>query len=179
LPLALAAAGLLGCGGPKVPLPTENRPGWIDKGSGFFEGSAFYGVGGVSGVSLPSLRRNSADAAARADLARIFHTYVADLLKIYSSSEIANGTSEDQVEQLAGQATEVFTEMELPGALIVDRYYDEKEQTQYSLAKLDVEGFKRNAMQMKSLNDLFKDSVQKNAENWFRELDSRKALRPR
>ena len=129
--LVLACAFLfMQCGGKPKPIDTmrpgkdPNRPGWVDKGSGFFDGDkgkAFYGVGAVSGLKNVSLRRTSADTQARADIARVFKTHVADLVRIYQRE--VSDIDKSAAETFAEQATKGFTSMDLSGAQIVDRYF--------------------------------------------------------
>jgi hypothetical protein len=180
LVLALALMAVVaGCGGPPKPLlPSDNRPGWIDKGGGFFSGDkgrAFYGVGAASNISLPSLRRNSADAQARADLARTFKTHINDLGKIYSKSVSGGGSAGDareSSEQFASQVTTALTEMDLTGSMIVDRFYDTRERTQYSLVVLDVDGFRNQIDQVRSLTQQAQAVIKANADSAFAELDA-------
>ena len=166
--------GFFGCGGQKEAIPTKGRPGWIDKGSGFFTGDrgrAFYGVGAASNISTPSLRRNTADAQARADLARTFKSRIEDLVKVYTASTVGGVVPRESPEQFASTVTKAFTAMDLSGAMIIDRYYDEKEKTQYSLVMLDASAFKDQIMQMKELSQQAQEAIRANAEGAFEELE--------
>ena len=116
--LAMAAAGLslAACGGgePKSHDPEHlqgvDYPEWVLKGSGAFGGESgrvFYGVGSVSGIKNHALARTTADNRARAEIAKIFETYSASLMKDYQESIKANGASEDA--QLVTQAIKTFS----------------------------------------------------------------------
>jgi len=167
---------VLQCSGSRT--VASDRPEWADKGGGFYTadwGKAFYGVGAASNINNVGLRRNAADTQARADLARNFSTRIEDLIKIYAKSVsggVENAVSE---EQLAQQATRAFTDMDLSGAIIVDRYYDSVEKVQYSLTKLDMNMFKNQIDKMKELSQEVKNLIEKNAETAFGELDERVA----
>lgn len=179
---ALALALGLGCASTappakEYPLPTKGRPEWIDRGSGFYDGArgkAFYGVGAASNISIVSLRRSTSEAQARADLARTFRSNVANLVKSYTLSTLAGATSSEITEQFARETTKAFTTLELTGVPVVDHYYDENEQTQYSLAMMDAATFKGLAAQMSELNRQMREAVEKNAEKAFEEMEQEK-----
>lgn len=150
-----------------------SKPGWINKGGGYFSaayGKAFYGIGAVSNINNVGLRRNSVDAQARADLARVFKTHVQDLVKIYSRSVLGNPDSGISEEQFVQQSTKALTEIELSGAMIVERYYDKKNKTEYALAKLDMAMFKTQLNKVKELSKEVREIIEKNAESAFDEL---------
>ena len=70
----------------------SSRPEWVTKGSGAFkgeDGKAFFGVASVWGITNPSLARTTADNRARAEIAKIFKTYTAALMKDFQASTIA------------------------------------------------------------------------------------------
>lgn len=173
----LLGLSLLACGGATQLTPTKGRPEWIDKGGGFFsgdKGTAFYGVGAASNISIPSLRRTTAEAQARADIARVFKSRISNLVKAYSRSISGGGdaaNAKESMEQFAQEATKAFTSMELSGVLIVDRYYDEKERTQYALAVMDLAAFKDQVSQMRDLSEQAQEAIKANADEAFGELD--------
>jgi len=154
----------------------SNRPGWVDKGTGYFTGDkdkAFYGVGPASNIVNVALRRKAADAQARAELAAIFKTKIQDLTKIYARS-VSGGTGEIRIDekQFVQSVTKALTELDLSGAIIIDRFYDPVEKTQYSLAVLDMSLFKDKIKEMKELSEEVRDVIEKNAEKAFEELEA-------
>jgi hypothetical protein len=181
--MTMAAAGvavsilLLACGGSNQLTPTKGRPEWIDKGGGVFtgdQGRAFYGVGAASNISSPSLRRTAADVQARADIARVFKTHIADLVKVTTRSISGGGdaaTASESSEQFAQSATKAFTSLDLSGSQVVDRYYDTGERTQYSLAVMDINAFTDQVTQMNELSDRARQAIVSNAEQAFAELE--------
>ena len=144
-------------------------------GGGFYDGDkgkAFYGVGSVSRMKNVSLRRKSADTQARAAIAGVFKTHIENLVKIYQReiSDIDTSVSET----FAQEATRGFTSMDMSGVQIVDRYYSETEQTQYSLAVFGLVAFKNQIEKMEMPSDRFREIILKNAEIAFKELDKLK-----
>jgi len=169
-------AALSGCSGSKQ--VTSNRPGWIDQGPGFFtgeKGKAFYGVGVASNINNVMLRRSTADTQARVDLARVFNTRISDLVKTYARSVSGGPEAQVSEEQLAQQTTKAFTEMDLSGTQIVDRYFDPAENAQYALAMLDLTMFKNQIQKMQELSKEVKEIIEKNAEKAFQELNEMSA----
>jgi ribosomal protein S20 len=178
--LGLLLVGVLACGGPPQPkqlTPSSNRPGWVDKGGGFFtgdQGRAFYGVGAASNISSPSLRKVAAESQARADIARVFKSKVDNMVKIYTKSVSGGpsaGDAKESAEQLAMEVTKTLTSLELTGATVVDRYYDPQERTQYALAVLDLNAFKDQISQMEGLSRQARAAIEANADEAFAELD--------
>jgi hypothetical protein len=158
---------------PKELAPTQDRPAWIDRGAGVFEGtgsSSFYGVGGATGISSPSLRRTTADAQARADLARTFESKIDNLVKFYNRSISGDSSQSDASEQVAQEATTALASVTLTGTQVIDRYYDKSERTQYSLAKLDASDFKDQLSRLPGLSKEAQEAITRHANDAFREL---------
>lgn len=176
--LSVVTFFFVGCGGsgPKVEKPTENRPDWVDMGSGAFpdeENVAFYGVGLAELMTHPTLssRRTAADLNARAELARSFTTKIEEMLKAYErivgDGELAN------IESFHQQATKAFTDLNLTGAFIVNRYYDPSEKAQYSLARMSLTDFKSQIEQMEELSEEVEQTILNHAEEAFGEISGR------
>lgn len=147
--------------------PASGLPEWIMRGSGAFgggRGRIFYGVGSAQGIKNPPLLRSTSDNRARNELAKVFETYSASLMKDYMSTE----------GQQVQQAVKTFTAMSLEGAEIIDRHLDDKG-TMYSLAALDLDKAKAAVAKAKELG-LVKSHVQQNADQVYDELA--KMLKP-
>ena len=167
---------VVSCGGGQETIKIDpNKPDWVDRGGGAFQGdassgSAFYGVGPADAKTHPTTtsRRTAADLNARADLARAFKTNITDLVKAYervvSDGEMAN------VEVFSQQATTGFTSVTLVGAAIVDRYYDRYEKTQYSLCRMNVAQFKNQIKQLNNLAEEVEEIILNNAKEAIDEL---------
>ena len=157
---------------------TSNRPGWVDKGSGFFSGDrgkAFYGVGAATGIRNVQLRRTTAETNARADIARAFKTKVADLVKVYMRHVSGGDPARSSEEQTAQQVTRAFTEMDLVGARVIDHFFDPADQTEYALVVMDAAGMKDQVAQMKQLSKQIQDAILKNSDDAFNELKEEEA----
>lgn len=172
LMLLLGGVTLTACGGDQVRADgsSGNRPAWIDKGSAAFKDKAFYGVGVASNVSSISLRRSTADAQARAELAKVFTSRVQNLMKNYEAS--TSDGEREAAEAHRQEATKIFTEMELAGVNITDRFFDLEANTQYSLARIDPDAFEGQLDKMAALNARAKEIIRDNARRAFEEIDA-------
>jgi len=178
----LLAVGLLaGCASKKeqVAAPTSSRPAWVDQGSGAFSGEmgkAFYGVGSAWGIQNPSLLRSTADNRARAEVARIFKTYTASLMKDYSASTMAGDPNVVSEEQHVEQTIKTFTKAELAGVQIVDHYKDEETGELFSLARMDLSTFENYMKQAQQLSEAVRQRVVQRAEKAFEDLAKEESL---
>jgi ribosomal protein S20 len=176
LALALTApAALTACGGAQTEGEHDDRPAWVDRGGAAMKDKAVYGVGVASKISSVSLRRSTADAQARAELAKIFTSRVQNLVKNYEAS--TNDGDKEAAEAHRQEATKVFTEMELAGVEIVDRFFDTEQDTQYALARLDPAAFAAQLDQMDKLSARAKEIIRFNAKKAFDEVDDESAKR--
>ena len=182
--LAMVAAALFACGGEKKPEMSNqvlhaNGPDWVNRGSGAFggeKGKIFYGVGIASGIRNAALRRQTADARARSEIAKTLDTYVAVLNKDYQASTTAGDMSASTEEQHVQQALKTYSQMELSGVLIVDHWVD-TDGTEWALAQMDMDTFKANLDKMKELNAQVREVVRQNADKAFDELAAEEAKR--
>jgi len=184
---AILFLSFLGCAGakkeavvaPPVP-PASAEPEWVRKGAGAFLNKgdkAFYGIGSVSGVMNKSLARTTADNRARAEIAKVFETYSASLMRDYAASTTAGDFKKTSEEQNIEQAVKTFSAATLSGVVIIDHWTDPQDNTIYSLAKLDLENFKETLNKMKELNAEVRDFVRKNAEKAFEKLEAEEQKR--
>lgn len=174
--VGVAIAVLAGCGGKQALMPKE-APAWVIKGSGAFKDageSVFYGVGAVVGMNNKPLAVTSAENRARAEVAKVFQTYSASLMKDYAASTTGGAaitadtpTSE---EQHIEQTIKTFSAVTLSGVMIVDRWEDPNNATIYSLARLDLKAFEDQVKKMQELNANVKTYVKDNAERAFDDL---------
>lgn len=176
LVVGITIAALAGCGGKQALMPKET-PAWVIKGSGAFKDSGenvFYGVGAVTGMNNKPLAVTTAENRARAEVAKVFQTYSASLMKDYAASTTGgaavtadNPTSE---EQHVEQTIKTFSATTLAGVMIVDRWEDPNNATIYSLARLDLKAFEDQVKKMQELNANVKAYVKENAEKAFDDL---------
>ena len=176
----LAVVFLAACGSKQKRLTQDSEyPQWVVRGSGAFgndNGRLFYGVGSVSGIRNHSLARTAADNRARAEIAKIFEVYSASLMKDYMAATTAGDMSASAEEQHVEQAIKTFSAATLSGVQIIDHYIA-ADGTQYSLARLDLEGFTNNLDKMKELNAKVRDYVRKNADKVHADLEKEEAKR--
>jgi len=128
------------------------RPSWIDEPSSFLNDSSGFGfvaVGVASNIPDVGLRRNAADAMARTELAKIFKSKIKNMIKIYRAEK---NDETAHFEQHILEVTKVFTNMELLGTNIAKRWYDSKNDVQYSLAVLSREDYIKELKRMSQLD---------------------------
>lgn len=174
--VGMAVAVFAGCATKAVLMPKET-PAWVIKGSGAFKDtgeSVFYGVGAVTGVHNKPLAVTSAENRARAEVAKVFETYSASLMKDYAASTTGGAaiTAETPTseEQHIEQTIKTFSAVTLSGVMIVDRWEDSKDGTIYSLARLSLKDFEAQVKKMQELNAGVKAYVKENAEKAFDDL---------
>lgn len=113
---------------PKTKIPPE----WTSKGAGAFNDNGrkvFYGVGiAPSTITDESLRRETADNRARADIQKIFSTSIEGSMTNYSANEV------ERVER----TVKTLQSGKISWVQIVDRYKT-SDGTIYSLAKVDLD----------------------------------------
>jgi hypothetical protein len=183
--MAAVGLSLAACGGsePKSHEPEHLKgveyPEWVLKGSGAFggeQGRVFYGVGSVSGIKNHALARTTADNRARAEIAKIFETYSASLMKDYMASTTAGDMSASSEEQHVEQAIKTFSAVTLSGVQVVNHWVA-PDGTWYALAQLDLDNFTDNLTKMNELNEKVRDHVRQNAERVHMDLEKEESKR--
>jgi hypothetical protein len=152
----------------------DGVPRWVNRGSGAYEGEhgkAFYGVGILAGVQNPGLARQAVDDRARGAIARMFHTYVAAMMKDYQRSTTAGDFSASAEEQDIVSVQKTLTDATLRGVMIKDHWVDPADGTRYALAVLELDGFMSSLDDVKQLNARVRDYVRANARRAFDDLD--------
>ena len=178
LTLTLALVSVIGfnaCGdkpNPNAGAPGGNGPEWVFRGSGAFSGDvkAFYGVGSASGIKNISLARENCEASARRSISATFSTYTAGLTKSYMASTTAGDMSASSED-----AMKSFTQSTLNFVEIMDRWFDQANNTWYCLARLDMAKAIDNMNNHKELSAKVRDYVRENASKAFDELEKEAA----
>ena len=182
LVVGLLALGLSACGSSKTAgdAPANFQgieyPDWVLKGSGAYGGDAgrvFYGVGSVTGIKNHALARTTADNRARADLAKVFETYSASLMKDYMASTMAGDAVSE--EQHVENVVKTFSAQTLSGVQVVDHWFHPADGTVFALARLDLNAFTDSLEKMNELNGKVKEYVKKNAERAHMDLEREEA----
>ena len=151
----------------------NGEPKWVIRGSGAFDEGGekiFYGVGMVNGIANRALARSTAENRGRAELAKIFRTYSASMMRDYMASTTAGAMDASAEEQHVEQAIKTFSSATLSGVMIVDHFWDPADGTVYALARLDLKEFGDSLEKMKQLDAQTRDFVRKNAEKVFDRL---------
>ena len=150
----------------------KDHPDWVEKGGAAFKDKAFYGVGSVTNVRDIGLARDAADAKARANLAKNFKTEINSKMKQYQQS-ISSGNYPDQehMEQVIEQGLIAITKMDLTGAMIADRHACVKENTRYSLSRLDPESFSQQLAKVKDLSAEVQKVIKEHADGFWGEME--------
>ena len=136
------AATLAGCAGRtrlESDLKVRGAPDWVNKGTAYVEdkdGRLFHGVGSAGPAGDDVLQRAIADDRARAEVARIFSSY----LEVASRDFQAAGRSGEArtSEEALSRQIHSLSKVNLSGAKIVARWLDARTKTVYSIAELDV-----------------------------------------
>lgn len=139
---ALAALALLaGCAGRtqlESDLKVSGAPDWVNKGTAYVDdkdGRLFHGVGSCSHVGDDALQRAIADDRARAEVARIFSSYL-DVATRDHQAAARSGESRTGEEALS-RRIHATTQVNLAGAKIIARWLDTRTRTVYSIAEID------------------------------------------
>jgi hypothetical protein len=122
------------------------------------------GVGSVSGVSSPSLARNTAMARGRTEIARYLSTEVKSVLRDYQG--VREGATEQEIEERSTQ----ISEMTLNGSRMVS-YHLGEDGTYYALMALELEAFASAVERAESIDEPLKEALIKHAEKAFSSRD--------
>ena len=136
--------------------PEIKAPAWVLKGGGAFTGDeedrSFYGVGSATGIKYYSLDTRS-------------------LNKDYLSHTTAGDFTATSEEQHSETAIKTLTASTVSGIVIVDHWEHPYRNELFSLAKLDLEWFKRNVDQYKELSKDIREAIKESADKLHRELE--------
>lgn len=165
-------------------LVSENKaPKWITQKGATFSGdrAVFYGVGNIAGTRNSALRRRASEQAARADIAKTFNTYIANMQKQYLASTTAGSMDKASEEQHVEEVMKALTEQTLNGADVVE-YWDHPcvdRNEAYSLARLDLVRFTEMVNQLgaaggkwKELDAKIKAAIKENANKLHSEMSA-------
>src|SRR3989441_5491981 len=93
------------------------------------------------------------------------------MMRKYAASTTAGDFTKNTEEQNVERAIKTVTTTTLSGVRRIDQYKDEKTNTYYVLAKLNLEEMKDNLEKAKELNAEVRDFVRKNADKLFERLE--------
>ncbi len=169
---AALALALSACGGGKTVVESDlgirGAPDWVNKGSQALndrDGRLFHGVGSAPAMGDDSLQRSTADDRARAEVARVFSTYMDVVANDYTAATGSRANTE--AEQAVSRQIKAVTKVNLAGAKIIGRWMDKNTRNVYSIAELDLKHVKSTVQGTKDMNDDVRRYIERNAENIF------------
>jgi len=169
---ALLTLALAACGGGKTivesDLGIKGAPDWVNKGTATLndrDGRLFHGVGSAPSMGDDSLQRSTADDRARAEVARIFSTYM-DVVSNDYAAATGSGTKADS-DQSVSRQVKAITRVNLAGAKIIGRWKEKNSGAVYSLAELDLKHVKDTVQSTQAMNEDLRRYIQRNADNIF------------
>jgi hypothetical protein len=173
LSLIIAVAfGLAACGGGPTKLESDlgikGAPDWVNKGTAYVnnkDGRLFHGVGSASPMGDAALQRETADNRARAELARIFSSYLDVVSQDYQSAAKSGDTAVG--EEAVSRQIKSLTKVNLAGAQIIARWHDKKSNTVWAIAELDIKSMKQVAGGARDMNEDVRRYIDGHAENIF------------
>jgi hypothetical protein len=188
--LLLAAALLLaGCPGPSAPPPEKQplynpeqttTPDWVLRGAGAMsgdKGKVLYGVGSAPKMVDISMQRDRAINRGRAEILKIFNTYIAYMMKDYARSTTAGDMSKESYEADVLQVQKTISIGDLNGAQLADTWRDPADGTIYTLVVLDLAAVTDILANKGDLDARLRDYVRANAEKAFDDLEAEEAKR--
>ena len=192
LSLALLSAFLLsGCAASapetlppeKQPLYNPNQvqaPAWVFGGGGAVTAKSakiMFGVGSAPKMMDISMQRDRAGNRARAEILKIFNTYIAYMMKDYARSTTAGDMSKESYEADVLQVQKTISIGDLNGAQLADTWRDPADGTIYIMMTLDLNSVKDLLSNKKSLNAKVRDHVRANAAKAFDDMEKEEAKR--
>jgi hypothetical protein len=186
---SLILAGCPGRGGgqnlppEKQPLYNPNQvqaPAWVFGGGGAVtaeRGKILYGVGSAPKMVDISMQRDRAVNRGRAEILKIFKTYIAYMMKDYARSTTAGDMSKESYEADVLQVQKTVSIGDLNGAQLVDTWRDPADGTIYVMMALDLGAVADMLASKKSLDAKLRDYVRANAAKAFDDLEKEEAKR--
>lgn len=171
----LALAGCAGQTRLDSDLGVSGAPDWVNKGTAYVandDGRLFHGVGSAGPTGDVSLQRSVADDRARAELARIFNSYLDVVSADYQAA--ARSGKEMQADETMSRQIRSISQLNLSGARIVARWQDKKTGTLWSIAEIDLKQFKDALSAAREMNADSKRQVIEQGENVFDRISKEK-----
>lgn len=147
--------------------PLAGAPDWVTGDCrNYFAGKpVLCGVGSVTGVTSPSLARNTAMARGRTEIARYLNVEVKSILTDYQAAK--GVTNEQEIESRSTQ----ISEMTLSGSRMAS-YFIGKDGQYYALMALELDSFKQSIESSSTIEQELKKALVDNATKAFSVQDS-------
>lgn len=172
--LIFSALILAGCSSKTVvesDLNISGAPDWVNEGNQMLsdeDGRLFHGIGSAPSMGDYSLQKNTADDRARAEVARVFSSYISVASKDYSA---AAGQGGEQVsEQAISRQIDNMTQINLTGAKIIARWQDENTSSIWSLAELDLERVQQTLDKAQTMSPALREFLSEQGNSIFDRL---------
>jgi predicted secreted protein len=199
--LALCLAlGLAGCAGERAaqsqpapakatPPPEEQplynpaqvqAPAWVFSGGGAQTkdgNKVLFGVGSAPKMQDITMQRSRAANRARAEILKVFSTYIASMMKDYARSTTAGDMSKESYEADVLQVQKTVSIGDLNGAQLADTWRDPTDGTIYIMMSLDLGAVQELMANKKDLDQKLRDYVRDNAAKAFDDLEKEEAKR--
>jgi len=149
-------------------LKVRGAPDWVNKGTAYVDdkgGRLFHGVGSAGFAGDDALQRAIADDRARAEVARIFSSYLDVASRDYQAAG-RSGESQASEETLSRQIR-ALSKVDLAGAKIVARWFDSRTKRVYAIAELDAKHVKDIVAATRDMNEDLRGYLSGNADNLF------------
>ena len=152
-------------------LHIDGAPDWVNEGNQMLnddDGRLFHGIGSAPLMGDHSLQKNTADDRARAEVARVFSSYLTVASKDYSA---AAGQGDEAVsEQAVSRQIDNLTQINLTGAKIIGRWKDENTGAIWSLAELDLKRVQRTLDRAQEMSPALRAFLAKQGDSIFDRL---------
>jgi hypothetical protein len=149
-------------------LGIKGAPDWVNKGSNILstkDGRMFHGVGSASQMGDLALQKATADDRARAEVARVFSSYMDVVSNDYMASAKSGDTGAN--EESVTRQIKNTTRVNLAGARIIGSWRDPKSNTIWSIAELDMSHVKSTIAGVTDMNTDLKRYIESSADNIF------------
>lgn len=161
---------LAACGSTQLDsdLNIKGAPDWVNKGTAYVnnkDGRLFHGVGSAGAMGDDALQRSTADDRARAEVARIFSSYLDVASRDYQSASRSGDVK--AAEEAVSRQIKNLTQVNLAGTRIVARWLDKRTGVVYAIAEIDTKQVKDTLATTRDMNDNVRRYLQTNADNIF------------
>jgi hypothetical protein len=177
-PILMAAFILGACAGPtqlESELGIKGAPDWVNKGTAYVNnqnGRLFHGVGSAAPMGDDSLQRATVDDRARAEVARIFSSYLDVVSNDYQAAAKSGGNNVN--EEAVSRQIKNLTKIDLAGAKIIAHWKDTKTKTLWAICELDIKALKDTVAARHDMNENVQRYIQNNADNIFDRISKEK-----
>ena len=154
-------------------LNIDGAPDWVNEGNQMLSddgGRLFHGIGSAPLMGDHSLQKNTADDRARAEVARVFSSYLTVASKDFSAAASQGG--EQVSEQAVSRQIDNLTQINLTGAKIIGRWRDEETGSIWSLAELDLERVQRTLDKAQTMSPALREFLAQQGDSIFDRLIS-------